>query len=65
MDPVAGNEIFPQRQAQTILVLTFIVANVVTGRRRRRRKREHYPATFLEAPATICAAPKKWFVKVL
>jgi hypothetical protein len=64
VDPVAGNEIFPQRQAQTILVLTFIVANVVTGRRRR-RKREHYPATFLEAPATICAAPKKWFVKVL
>jgi hypothetical protein len=65
VDPVAGNEICPQRQAQTILVLTFIVANVVTGRRRRRRKREHYPATFLEAPATICAAPKKWFVKVL
>jgi hypothetical protein len=61
--PVAGNEICPQRQAQTILDLTFIVANVVTGRRR--RKREHYPATFLEAPATICAAPKKWFVKVL
>ncbi len=62
MDPVAGNEICPQRQAQTILVLTFIVANVVTGGR---RKREHYPATFLEAPATICATPKKWFVKVL
>jgi hypothetical protein len=61
VDPVAGNEICPQRQAQTILVLTFIVANVVTGR----RKREHYPATFLEAPATICAAPKKRFVKVV